>query len=1131
MGEKATRRTAVIIATFVLVLSMAVPVVLGIGGVTSAGYSSTGGLASASGAGTTATAASPETAAALQASSTGTVTTVSPHPGTLDVYEVSPAGATTEDPATAYDTVSYEPILNVYQTLINYNGASSSTFVPTLSTCVPGTNQCIADYGSNLTGFVGGEPIYWTFPIDKNARFYDPGTGNSWPVEPSDVLFSVARTMAFADLPYAGKAPGWILTQALLPYGSPTYDGGIHYPYDNTPGNVLSSVLVNDSTYCPASALSGVTANGCVTFVANGGGTDWPFFLELVADNLGASVEPCGWFTAQGAGVPGWSGTAAAHGDGSCLLPDGGTTTQNTAWSTYVSGLSPTAWDSFEKLELSPGWPAPQPNVQWNMVGSGPYAAAVTPGTGYQLERNPDYAQPTGCSGAYGLSTYSGYCDPAPGAYEANVNVFWEPDDSFGISQYESGQADLAGIEQTHTSTLVSLQASGKLDIYKFPTISSFFTPINLDYNAGSYSTDFPAQPTQTAPATFFDNLALRNFYVDAYPYALINSSVNTVDNISFDFNVGGPIPFGMGNYYPANVTFPYELNGGVPDTNPSDVGGAAWWWAQANNASSPYYDAGLSACTVGSPCTWAIAGLEGFPSGDIAIADWIASIESLSGNVLKPFGGSSFDLTFTQFLTYAFASPYTSPLISESGTGWAPDYPDPTDYMAPMALPDSTYTGPETFSEILAEPAYNSVTCGHNGTTFANLTYWANAAASYTSANDCQGVAYNMSVAWNEIAASLPVGPARTLDYNEIEFILNGLAMFTYGGQENAVLSAAPWIDGSSLNTNVMIGGGGDQIWYQLRYVPYESAVTFKESGLTSGQAWSVTAGSPGQTLSNTVGAHGGSVVFEEPNGTVVFSVTPPAGFGVAKITGPDHPSYTSAAATGHPVTYTVVFGAIQTVTFLEEISNHTHWPGLPAGSTWTVTLTPPATGDMPGQAGSTNGTSIAFTLPKGASFKFQVTKVSPTNQPLTTYKAAGGKGSFGVPPHALTKDVKFAPYNATISFVVHGLPHGSTFTVNVVNETGNLLATNLTLTGTATAEHFGLQNGTYNWTASSNAPGTLSPANGSGLSVAAPHGQTIVITYTAEHGQVRISAPSSTAVSLHNNLIATPSGGRETV
>ncbi len=130
----------------------------------------------------------------------------------LVVHEIAPGGATSEDPAVAYDSTSYEPILNVYQTLIAFNRTSTSSYVPILSTCVPGTHGCAVDYnlgsvaGSELVadasaGPALGEPTYYTFPIDPAARFYDPGIGASFPVYPSDVMFSVARTLGYANLP------------------------------------------------------------------------------------------------------------------------------------------------------------------------------------------------------------------------------------------------------------------------------------------------------------------------------------------------------------------------------------------------------------------------------------------------------------------------------------------------------------------------------------------------------------------------------------------------------------------------------------------------------------------------------------------------------------------------------------------------------------------------------------------------------------------------------------------------------------------------------------------------------------------------------------------------------------------
>ena len=111
----------------------------------------------------------------------------SPHTGQIIYQEVAPGGATSEDPSVAYDTISDEPILNVYQTLVAYNWSSTASFAPQLSLCVPGPG-CAAMYGGNtliVNNATGSSPRDFTFPIDPAARFYDPTTKASWPVYPS----------------------------------------------------------------------------------------------------------------------------------------------------------------------------------------------------------------------------------------------------------------------------------------------------------------------------------------------------------------------------------------------------------------------------------------------------------------------------------------------------------------------------------------------------------------------------------------------------------------------------------------------------------------------------------------------------------------------------------------------------------------------------------------------------------------------------------------------------------------------------------------------------------------------------------------------------------------------------------
>ncbi|HTP53985.1 MAG TPA: hypothetical protein VML94_03345 [Thermoplasmata archaeon] len=919
----------------------------------------------------------------------------SPHPGTIDAFELAASGAATVDPAIAYDTISYEPILNVYETLVNYNGSSTTSFVPTLATCVPSTVQCVSDYGTNLTGYAGSRPIDWTFVLDDQANFYDPTTHVSWGVYPSDVMFSIARALSFSDLPYEGKTPGWMLGQALLPTGRAGWDAGLHYPFNTSSTAILGSMLVNASAFCPAVAVA--DEHGCISFVADGGGAAWPFFLDLISNNLGASIVPCGWFSYESAGMPGW-GTNAGRGDGSCGLPGGTpghpiTTTDSPAWATYLSGLNPESWDSFE--EAADGAPSADPGVQWSMVGSGPYFAQVREGVGYNLSLNPAYEQPGGCSGAGVLATYSGGCDPAPSSFLPTVHVVWESTVDPGIGAYLAHQADFASMQYggIHTEGY----GDGYWNTYVFPTLVQAFTTIDLDWSASAYASEFPSEPTPTVPSTFFTSPGLRAFYTHSYPYQTVERTIHTVDGVPFSVDAGGPIPLGMGDYYPANVSFP----GGSPDTDPADVGGAAWWWSQITDPSSSYYDPQLSTCSPSTPCTFPILGLVGDPAGAGAIADWVAEIDSLSGNALRPF---TFNLTYLQYLDFLTtpAEPYHSPIPSFDGLGWAPDFPDPTDYVTPEISPNQTFTVADSFSEQVgyhAQSAANISACGHYGSSFSDLVYWAHAASDPAGGQlneTCQGVAYSAATYWIGVAANESDGPARVLDYDLIEQITNGLSMYVWDGQTNEVTTAAPWISAASIDRNPMIGGGGDEVWSEIRYQPYLNTVTFQASGLPAGAPWSVSAN--GSIASENASAHGrGTLVLHEPNGTLSFSLAYPVGYGVSHVTGHGSVSQNQTTVSGR-TTVAIAFGPIENLTFAET--------GLPTSTLWGVTLSSGYAHGGP--AGTLSETSdraaVNFSVVKG-SWRFVVSVVPPS------YRAHPAHGTLTLGRAAKEKTIRFDP------------------------------------------------------------------------------------------------------------------------
>ncbi len=697
--------------------------------------------------------------------------------------------------------------------------------------------------------------------------------------------------------------------------------------------------------------------------------------------------------------------------------------------------MSPTAWDALQWLELSSP-ETPQPAVQWSMVGSGPYyTQTINTAIGYVLKANPAYSAPTGCAGQPG-------CEPLPGTYQGTVNVYWDEDDSQGIANYQAGQADLAGIQlPAHVSTLKTLVGDGKVDLTYIPTISIFVMPYNLNFNV-SVTNTIPNNPgTTNVPGDFFSQIGLRQFITDAFPYATVNTSLLQAGGISTGFGYGGAIPKYLGNYYSYNISWPDT----DPITNPNVVGGAAWWWAQANNASSPYYDSELAACTTSNPCTFPIIGLTGSTYYDGAIPDLIGEIESLTGGRLQPY-------TFTPGL---YIPPYGCYCNGFTlwNLGWAPDYPDPTDYVTPMYLPASTYTFGDAVAPELALPQFNEPSCPYVGNwsnpsdAWKALVYYHNL---QELPNGCQGVAYNISTAWYVAAASLALGPQRTLDYqmaNQLDYLL---ALCIWNFQETFPTTYAPWIDGATLNTNVMIGGGGVNTWYTVGYTSGVKTATFAETGLASGTLWSVSVG--GTTLSSTTT----SISVQLATGTYTYMIGFAAGYTVSPATGTV--DLTSGGA-NVSVTYTA-FTSGEPATFSAT--------GLVTGTGWSVLLTASASVNPPVSGLgliSTQAESITISVPQG-NYSYQASGA-------IGYSVSGQSGTITVGASGASQVVVYTPtfgFTYAIVLTETGLVPGATWTATVIGQTQSTTAPTLT---------FFVQNGTYRYLVT--VPGwTATPSSG---------------------------------------------------
>lgn len=726
----------------------------------------------------TAVVAPPGVHAGLASGEAGT----SPHPDLLSVYEYTPGGTPSIDPAINYDNTGEETVANVDEALIHYNGSfvgpTASSYVPQLAACVPGSAQCAMKFGSTL---VRGDN--YTFVLDAAAQFYDPSTAEHWGVYPTDVLFSLARSLAFSDLPCVTCNPGWIIGQALLPAGNASWDGGLHSPYNNTPAAVYQHITVNGSD-CPPAATTDPAYHGCVTLWADGAGHSWPFFLELITDPQSAAIVPCGWYSAptQAAGIPYWTyGNVSGAGDHPCAEPGHGTGTATPPG---------TGWDHWQVVgSTNPGWG----NVEFANVGSGPYyVAQYNPGTSYLLRANPAYGAPSGCLGVG--------CPSPLGAFVPSVDTIYEQSETPGEEALLSGVADFASIPSVETPLYLSFASSGKAAAVAFPTFTLGLFPFNFNFTVAG-ATTLTSNPV-TVPGDFLSHIAVREFLARSYPYDSVQSNINVRDGIVYAFKEGGAIPEFLGGFYPSNVSWP--STDPCRDANNSSC--PAYWLHAGTTSGSPYFDPELVACTAASPCEFPVSVPSEFPLAGDTLDLWSQQVTKLSGGAVQL---DRVDLTLGLESALGFLGPGQDPLPIY-GSGIAPDYADPTDFLGILYLNDYA----DAFTQQMSLPAFNSPSC-HAG---SDLRWWAATAHALGVPDTCQGPATSAMFALIEMAGAETDLGRRTLLYNWAEQIANALTIYIYAEQFNWVEYFAPWIDASSVNTNPMIGGSGQQLWFDIQ-------------------------------------------------------------------------------------------------------------------------------------------------------------------------------------------------------------------------------------------------------------------------------------------------------------------------
>jgi hypothetical protein len=196
----------------------------------------------------------------------------------------------------------------------------------------------------------------------------------------------------------------------------------------------------------------------------------------------------------------------------------------------------------------------------------------------------------------------------------------------------------------------------------------------------------------------------------------------------------------------------------------------------------------------------------------------------------------------------------------------------------------------------------------------------------------------------------------------------------------------------------SLIVNGANLEISIKFNLVTY--AITFTESGLSSGTSWSVTLNNITKTSTN------GTIIFNEPNGTYSYTITT-----VNRSYAPS-PSTGTITVNGNNVNIGITFNLVTyTVTFTES--------GLPSGTTWYVNLSN-------GQSYSSSTNTIKFNEANGT---YSYTIATSNKE----YAPAEYSGSFIVDGAPLSESITFNPVTYKITFTESGLSSGTNWYVTL--------------------------------------------------------------------------------------------------
>ncbi len=330
--------------------------------------------------------------------------------------------------------------------------------------------------------------------------------------------------------------------------------------------------------------------------------------------------------------------------------------------------------------------------VENHVMPDGPYQISyIIPGSQVTLVANPDFVSPG--------SWY-------PKANISQINILYPSNNQDAYLFLQSKQAQTAFLPATYWNQTQALAHSGALKIYGFPSLSISFYNFNLNINTKILK---GIDKAANVPQYFFVNPNIRKAFSFAFNYSLYYSKQvgNEIYNTTFLSPYVGMLPPGM--LY--NQTEADLIASGTPVVNAN--GHEPFQLQQARSYVNSFFNGtnnsnmhdtaetmgvkfvGGKVQYNGNPLDIPVFIPVNDPTDAAAVATWAQDIQViLPGTVIQ-----TLPIPLTQ-LFGAYAIQGQDPMAINYGA-WNPDYPFPTDYLLPMAMPEngSFYMGSNSFT------------------------------------------------------------------------------------------------------------------------------------------------------------------------------------------------------------------------------------------------------------------------------------------------------------------------------------------------------------------------------------------------------------------------------------------------